>query len=367
MGHILPCHKRLPSIGACLLLAYSLPAWSQSPAINNPPSQASVPLAKTAPAQNTSAPSKKDPRVIEDWNSVTLEGSKLYTQPPVKGEKDELPTFTRELLQVGWRPDDGIDLYVVRPKGVTKPPVVLYLYSYPSETKRFRDNDYCERITSGGYAAIGFVSALTGQRYRMRPMKEWFVSELQESLAKSTHDVQMILNLLEKRDDLDLSRVGMFGTGSGATIAILSAAADPRIKAIDLLNPWGDWPDWMEKSFLIPGVERPNYVTADFLKTVAPFDPLVWLPKLKTQRIRVQVLADDRSTPPEAQKKIEAVVPATAQLIKFETGRDFYSAVSGGRVFQWIKAQLKTPAQPPGRNLEQQFSIQNSTREGQPH
>src|ERR1700734_1539970 len=134
---------------------------------------------------------------------------------------------------------DPIDLYIIRPKGIAKAPLILYLYSYPSETDRFRNNEYCARLTKDGFAAIGFVSALTGQRYANRPMKEWFVSELQESLGSSVHDVQMILNYLSTRDDLDMSRVGMFGVGSGGTIAILAAAVDPRIKAIDVIDPWG--------------------------------------------------------------------------------------------------------------------------------
>ena len=64
------------------------------------------------------------------------------------------------------------------------------------------------------------MPALTGQRYHDRPMKEWFVSELRESLATSAHDVQMVLNYLASRGDVDMNRVGMFGDGSGASIAI---------------------------------------------------------------------------------------------------------------------------------------------------
>jgi cephalosporin-C deacetylase-like acetyl esterase len=79
-------------------------------------------------------------------------------------------------------------------------------------------------------------------------MKESFLSELQECLATSAHDVQMVLNYLAARGDLDMSRVGMFGQGSRAGIAILASAADPRIKVLDVLDPWGDWPTWISTS-----------------------------------------------------------------------------------------------------------------------
>src|SRR5208337_4932272 len=106
------------------------------------------------------------------------------------------PQFTRQVLRVMWRPGDPIDLYIIKPVGVKKPPVILYLFDYPTENDHYRRNEFCRLLTKEGFAAVGFVPALTGQRYHDRPMKEWFVSELKESLAASAHDVQMVLNYL---------------------------------------------------------------------------------------------------------------------------------------------------------------------------
>jgi hypothetical protein len=297
----------------------------------------------------TTKPASAKGATVEDWSSLSLTGSELKLGKPTVGGKDVLPGFTRELIQVQWRNGDPIDLYVIKPTYVPKPRVVLYLYSYPSETERFRNDDYCARITSGGVAAVGFVSALTGQRYTMRPMKEWFVSELQESLATSVHDVQMILNFLSSRDDLDVNNVGMFGTGSGGTVAILAAAVDPRIKAIDVIDPWGDWPDWMASSAIIPENERPNYITPEFLKKVAPLDPVEWLPKVKAQHIRLQEIAGDTITPKAAKAKIESAAPADAKVQHYENMREFYSAASSGRIFQWVKDEVRQiPEAKPG-------------------
>lgn len=70
-------------------------------------------------------------------------------------------------------------------------------------------------VTREGFAAVGFVSALTGHRYHDRPMREWFISEPQECLAVSAHDVQMVLDYLGTRGDLNTDRVGMVAEGSG--------------------------------------------------------------------------------------------------------------------------------------------------------
>lgn len=297
------------------------------------------------------------PAETEDWSSLSVTNS-LHAERPIFGEKDDEPLFTRELLRVKWRRGDPIDLYVIKPKGVSKPPVILYVYGYPSETDRFRDNRYCARITSGGFAAVGFVSALTGQRYQNRPMKQWFVSELQESLGSSVHDVQMILNYLASRDDVDLSNAGIFGEGSGGTIAILAAAADDRIKAIDVLDPWGDWPDWMAGSALIPEEERPSYQKPGFLEKVAPLDPVLWLPRLHSQHIRIQQLMDDPVTPGRAKERIDSVAPTSAQLTRYQGNLQLYTASSGGRLFQWIKDQLRSgkEPQPPTASLEKSQS-----------
>jgi hypothetical protein len=283
-------------------------------------------------------------RTSENLSSLSLTGSGLRAEQPVLGEKDEHPDFSRELIQLKWRDGDPIDLYVIRPRSLKKPaqkpPLVLYLYGYPSETKRFQDNGYCQRVTQDGFAAVGFVSALTGHRYHDRPMRKWFVSELPEALVTSVHDVQMILNYLSARGDLDTSRVGMFGQGSGATIAILAATVDRRIKVLDLLDPWGDWSEWMAKSSLIPEVERADYVKPEFLKQVASLDPVQWLPQLESRPIRLQEVDDDPITPAVCRQRIEAVAPRSAEIVRFVDTRALYNASGGGRLFQWIKQHV---------------------------
>jgi hypothetical protein len=304
-----------------------------------------LPLACAGQKMTTIDPNAASSKSVEDLSNAALSGSQLHADPPELLEKAESKDFTREFVAVQWRPGDRIYLYVVRPVKVQKPPVAIYIYGHPSDTDRFQDDGWCQRTTSGGYAAVGLVPALTEQRYHDRPMKEWFVSELQEALGKSAHDVQMVLNYLAARGDIDLSNVGVFGAGAGGTIAVMAASVDSRIKAIDLLDPWGDWPVWMQKSDVIPEDERPAYVKPEFLKKVVDFDPVKLLPALKTPHIRLNQLNDDfDSTPEEAKKRMEEALPAAAEHHRFETSVAFYSEVaSGGRVFDWLKLQIKAP------------------------
>jgi hypothetical protein len=294
-----------------------------------------------SPAQSADAPSP-----TEDWNTLSLAGSNLplsATGAVLLGKYDA-PTFTRELLRVQWRPSDPIDLYVIRPRGAAKTPVILYLYNYTSDTSRFQDDGWCQRATQDGFAAVGFVSALSGQRFHApRPMKQWFVSQLQEALATSTHDVQMILNYLATRPDLDMTRLGMFGQASGGAVAILAAAVDPRIRALDVVDPWGDWPDWLEGSQQIPDTERPQYLTAAFMQNVAHLDPVGYLPELSHRQLRVQQLLDDPVTPALARDKVAAVVPRPGDLVRYQDMEALKKAWKVEGLSGWLRQQLTSP------------------------
>lgn len=280
--------------------------------------------------------------VHEDWTSPALIGSHLKPARPLVGYVNDHGSYTEELVRLQWRWGDPIDLYVMKPKGIKKPPVILYLYGYPSETDRFKDESFQKHVTKDGFAAVGFVSALTGHRYHDRPMKEWFLSELQECLATSAHDVQMVLDYLATRDDLDLTRLGMFTQGSGASIGILASAVDPRIKVLDTLDPWGDWPTWMATSPFVPEEERADYVKPEFLKKAAVLEPIDWLPKIQAKKFRLQDAIFETNTPKVSKEKLRAAVPAGATVVIYKTPAEFNAVVRGKKELEWIQRELRS-------------------------
>jgi hypothetical protein len=279
--------------------------------------------------------------VHEDWASPALATSNLRPARPLIGSVDEEDKYTVDLVRVQWRWGDPIDLYVMKPKAVKNPPVIVYLYGYPSETDIFKDERYQSAVTKDGFAAVGFVSALTGHRYHDRPMKEWFVSELQESLAISAHDVQLVLDYLASRGDLDMSRVGMFAQGSGASIAILASAVDQRIKVLDALDPWGDWPTWMATSAFVPEEERASYVKPEFLKKVAALEPVEWLPKVQAKKFRLQQTAYDQATPNTSKERLRAAVPRDSVVAIYKTEQEYGAAIYGHKQLEWIEHELR--------------------------
>jgi hypothetical protein len=279
---------------------------------------------------------------VENWG--VLDDLKTGLQRPAADvvQREEQPDFVREVVRVQWRLADPIDLWIIRPKVTGKVPVVLYLYNYTDANDRFRDNGWCKRASADGFAAVGFASALSDYRFKGRPMKQWFVSELPESLGSSVHDVQLILNYLADRGDMDMDHLGMFGMGSGATIAILAAHADSRIKALDLLDPWGDWPDWLKFSPVVPDTERPKYLAQEFLKSVAALDPLAYLPSLKTPSFRLQQTLTEPATPNIARERIAAAVPDSSRLVTYMNAEDLLKAWKVTGLSGWIKQQMRS-------------------------
>ncbi len=280
--------------------------------------------------------------VTEDWNSPALATSSLRPAPPLVGYINDDGSYSVELIQVQWRWGDPLDLYVMKPKGVAKPPVIIYLYGYPASTEQFKSEAFQKAVTKDGFAAVGFVSALTGHRYHDRPMREWFISDLQECLAVSAHDVQEVIDYLATRNDLDMSRVGMFAQGSGASIGILASAADPRIKVLDTIDPWGDWPDWMATSPFVPEDERANYVTPEFLKKAETLEPVKWLPKIQAKKFRFQDATFDRVTPAVAKEKLRAAAPAGSTVVIYRTPEEFNAVVRNNKDLAWVQQELQS-------------------------
>ena len=282
--------------------------------------------------------------VVEDMTSPTLEKSALKPVPAMVGLANQGSGYSISLIRVQWRRADPIDLWLIKPTGVKKPPVIIYLNGFPTDTDVFKEQGFQQLSTQGGFAAVGFVTALTGHRYHDIGLNKWFVSELQQSLAESAHDVQMVLNYLASRGDLDMDRVGLFGQLSGATVGILAAAADPRIKVLDALDPWGDWPTWMAKSPFVPEEERPNFVKPEFLSKAAKLEPLDWMPKVQSKKFRLLQRTSEGETPLESKMKLQAAVPAGATVVLYKTSDEFVKANSEHpeRALYWIKSALQS-------------------------
>lgn len=315
-------------------------AGAQQPAISDTPPAVSTP-------ENPSGLPPSNKEYHEDFASLTRQGSTFFPILPALGQADDNPTlpFVRERWQLDWRPADPVDVFICKPRFGTKFPVILFLYTYPSTTDRFKSDDWCTTMTESGFAGVGFLSAHTGHRLDMQPLGTTFFTDFQESLAASVHDVEFLLDYLATRTDLDMTRVGLFGQGSGGTIAILASAVDARIQYVDVLTPWGDWPSFFAKTSFLSKEARAKYTVPDYLAKVAMFDPIDWMPKMKAKSFRLQNVRKTGVMPDELQERMEAAAPETTLINQYGDSAALIPHASGGALFIWIKGQLKPDTQ----------------------
>jgi hypothetical protein len=156
------------------------------------------------------------------------------------------------------------------------------------------------------------------------------------------HDVQMVLNYLSARDDLDMSRVGMFAQGSGATIAILTSAVDSRIKVLDVVDPWGDWPTWMATPPFVPEEERSEFVKPEFLRKTSALEVIDWLPKVQAKKFRLQDAIFEHNTPKVAKEKLRAAVPSGGIVLVYRTPDEFNAVVRNKKELGWIQHEVQS-------------------------
>jgi hypothetical protein len=180
----------------------------------------------------------------------------------------------------------------------------------------------------------------------MRSPVATFFTNFQESLGATVHDVQLILDHLTTRGDLDMTRVGMYGQGSGGAIAILASAADPRIKSLDVLTPWGDWPQFFAQSRFVPQESRAKFLSPAYQDAVAPLEPLKWLPKVKAQSVRIQNVRQSGPMPDASQERLEAAAPDSALINQYGDPAALVPHASGGALFDWLRSQLQPDAKP---------------------
>lgn len=314
--------------------------------------QSAMPLAESNSGYDAATLSK----FSEDWSTPSLKTSRML---PLKAEGPLVDTshegYVVEFWRLTWRPGDPIEVHVFKPTGVTRPPVILNLFGYPNDLDPYRLEVVQKEFVKGGFAVVGFTSALTGQRYHDVPMKMWFLSELPESMAATAHDVQLMIDFLEKRGDLDTSRIGMFGNGSGGAIGILASAVDPRIKVLDVLDPWADWPTWLSTSPFPPADERANYVKPEFLKSVSSLEPLEWLPKIQAEKFRFQDDQINPETPLPIKEKIRVAAPAGTTIVQYKSKAELMAAFPHSSNLEWLKQQLSAL---PGPNKVEKASAE---------
>lgn len=118
------------------------------------------------------------------------------------------------------------------PEGKGPHPVVVLAHGWGSSKDSPRNRALAEALVTIGLAAFAFDFTGHGQS-EGRPE--------QSTPEQQVDDLRAALSLLDTLDDVDVERVGVAGSSSGAAVALLAAAGNPRVRALALrsANPEG--------------------------------------------------------------------------------------------------------------------------------
>jgi hypothetical protein len=96
----------------------------------------------------------------------------------------------------------------------------------------------------------------------------------------------------------------------------------------------------------VPNEDRSKYQTPEFRARVAPLDPLQWLPKVKAQSVRIINVRQDPNVPVTSQERLENAAPPNAEIDQVGDLQALVPLAAGGRLFDWLRAQLRPDAKP---------------------
>jgi dipeptidyl aminopeptidase/acylaminoacyl peptidase len=95
--------------------------------------------------------------------------------------------------------------------------------------------------------------------------------------ARERQDALAALDYLERRGDIDITRVGLHGMSMGAVVAVMVAAEDRRVAGVVAEAPFSSFPDLVRKSYQHkPGPLRAAQTAATLWALSARIGTTVW-------------------------------------------------------------------------------------------
>ncbi len=210
-----------------------------------------------------------------------------------------------EFFTVGF---DGLDLpgYLIRPPGVSRPPIVLLVPGGDSTKEELYD--FATHIVARRMAAAAFDGpgqGLVSTQAKIRPDFEV--------------PIRAVVDHLLDREDLDGDRLAVGGISYGGLFACRAAAFDERVKAVVSVS------SWYTPAGRYPTIDRVSQVA---LRQYMGDDPAAVMDTITMEgaahRITVPLLQVygglDKASPPEHAYRVEAEVPGPTTTMVFDDG-----------------------------------------------
>jgi cephalosporin-C deacetylase-like acetyl esterase len=213
-------------------------------------------------------------------------------------------------------------------------PAVLFVHWYePPRPTSNRTEFLAEAVD---LAALGVTSLLIDAPWAS---ERWFPTRDSEKdydfSVQQVKDLRRALDVLLAQPGIDKTRVALVGHDFGAMYGALAAAADPRVAAFIYMAGTRSFSDW----FLF-APKREGAAKDAFVATLAPLDPIKYLPKIAPRPILLQFGTKDQFVKNEAATAMADAImgPKTVKTYDFEHELTYQARLDR---LAWLKEQLK--------------------------
>jgi uncharacterized protein len=197
-------------------------------------------------------------------------------------------------------------LYVPR-DGAPHPGIVMS-HGF-SATKEMALDSYAELLCAGGLAVLVYDHRCLGA-------SDGEPRQLVDPWAQA-RDTIAALDWLERREEIDPARLGLWGSSFSGGHALVVGALDERVGAVVANVPFVGRPDaaeWFLDEGRRTGSRWQNWVLLPGGSRMGDFDPAIALPRLRTPTLLV-LASEDRVAPTAAGLAAFEVLPGTKELL----------------------------------------------------
>ncbi|MFH1969752.1 MAG: acetylxylan esterase [Verrucomicrobiota bacterium] len=238
------------------------------------------------------------------WNQANIHALRKYdARSPfnvvLQSSEQKKGYILEEFTFEGSRPGEKVPVLAVIPSNTGQPcPAIIFLYGQGMEMT-FVDK-IAEAFSLAGFAL--FVPEQLGRGKRRRkelgPVEK--IATFHQRIMTTIHDPRRLIDVIEKRPDIDSQRIYLWGASYGAMAGCSVMAYDPRLKAGVLTLCGGDFQKMAKDTAIRKTLPRFSWlklaapVAASLLR---PFDPILHIARIAPRPLLFQNLLNDEMIP----------------------------------------------------------------------
>ena len=152
--------------------------------------------------------------------------------------------------------------------------------------------------------------------------------------VQQVRDLRRALDVLVAQPGIDRGRVAYVGHDFGAMYGTLAAVVDPRVTHFVFMAGTASFSDWFLYGPKLEGAAR-----EEFVKELAPLDPVKWVPRLRGPLL-MQFADSDEHVPTARREQLAGAAPQGTEVRVYKAGHELNDEATRDRL-AWLRKTLR--------------------------